>query len=143
MAASDHLSPAQFFHGSDHVFKPGDHIMPATELAKGGDPYDHMQNSGHGAGDPDATYFTSNLKDAQHFGMHVYPVKPLGPHEEDPDWQDGARLSYGRLQVLPHTPESVAATNANIEQTNSVHRDMIKRYGSNGWWSTIHEPISG
>jgi hypothetical protein len=64
MAASEHINK-QLFHGSDHLFKPGDLITP--------------QKNEDGAY-PDA--FAADNKDlATFFGKHLFAVEPID-HEQ-------------------------------------------------------------
>lgn len=61
------LQPQQFFHGSDHEFKPGDEVLSPKR-------YD--------------VYATNTVEDASFYGRHVYEVKPTGPVHEDPEGWD-------------------------------------------------------
>lgn len=122
MAASDHLSPGQFFHGTPHQFKPGDELTREGAFA--------------------AKHSESQIKTAKRYGIpteedhlyygdhsflisgeaqgysgkdggsgHVYAVEPLTPagrkpksHQPDPNYtgegMTGAYRTKGKLRVL-------------------------------------------
>jgi hypothetical protein len=117
MAASDHLSPDQFLHGTAARLRRGDLIVPGH-----GDNYP-------GQGEPDKhehVYATTSMDDARdhaynafHSGgvsplqaemsgraMNVYSVDFTGPHEADPETPDTSRRSRHPLRVrgLEWTP---------------------------------------
>lgn len=70
MAASDHLSPGQFFHGSYHDLEPGQEITPQGANDAG---RKHL-----GSGQKHA-YYTDDPGLARAYAPHVYTVEPLAP----------------------------------------------------------------
>lgn len=95
MAATDHLSPGQFYHG--------------TTVASGlgvGDTIEPGHPAAHDISSPHHVYFT----DAQHRakkwagaatggyapGMRVFTVEPTGPYEQDANYESdpGYEMSY-------------------------------------------------
>jgi hypothetical protein len=71
MSAANHLSPAQFFHGTAHDLKPGDLIDPGRERSP-----DYE--------DPHGPYaYLSRSPDYSGTYGHVYHVEPTGPVETD------------------------------------------------------------
>lgn len=87
MAASDHLSPGQFYHGSSHEFKPGDLVTPG-----------HPPRMGAGRADrSDHVYAASTPEIASAYGRHTYRVEPSGPVELDPELVS----SYGGVPRNP------------------------------------------
>ena len=64
MTASDHLSPGQFFHGSDRRITTtvGDKSRVDT---------------------PNNSFFTNDPVHARDFGRYVYRVQPTGEYHED------------------------------------------------------------
>lgn len=85
MSAQDNLSPQQFFHGTTHVFAPGEVVSPAA--ARG------VQGNWN-ATDPSFAYATTDKlyahglaqQQAQARGTsgHVFEVAPLESTEPDP-----------------------------------------------------------
>lgn len=87
MAASDHLSPGQFYHGTNgHDFKPGDVLTPEGAPARS-----TSRKNGF-------VYYTSSLRTAAGYAgsgksaAHVYAVQALHPegqpakrHLKDPN----------------------------------------------------------
>lgn len=112
MAASEHLSPRCFFHGSAAEFEPGELVDPAQEI-------------GVRRGQRAHAYMTSSTEAAQNYGRykadalragygeeatgHVYEVEPTGPYEKDPAVAEkfGAYRSRHPLRVVRelHEPE--------------------------------------
>lgn len=103
MAASDHLSPMQFFHGTSAHFEPGDFLTPQGANAYGR----AEETSGRGF-----VYFTADKDQARNYaqaraendyqgtGPHVYQVEPMGKYSEDPnDLYDSGR-TRARLRVI-------------------------------------------
>ena len=91
MAASDHLSPGQFYHGTRYDFAPG------TELTPEGIPHaarDRGQFNG-----PTHVYATTNHEAAEHFARNkpgpgmptVYHVEPLS---DDVTQMSGSQLYH-------------------------------------------------
>lgn len=75
MAASDHLSPGQFYHGSNHEFAPDDLVEPG-----------HSPNIGAGRADrSDHVYVASTPEHASAYGKHTYRVEPTGSVDIDPE----------------------------------------------------------
>jgi hypothetical protein len=100
MAASEHLSPLQFFHGSRHTLKPG-------QIMEGGI---HPSNQGYGQ-PAEHVYFTGRADVAGHFAEagygpehnpnarpKIYQVEPVGEHESDP-YEEPQFQSYRAPQV--------------------------------------------
>jgi len=135
MSAQENLSKPQFFHFTDHPFNPGEEVMPVAEL--GTEP----SNSNENVGDPDKTYVTTSLQRGHemNYGNRVYPVKPLGKLEADPDSNGDGFMTGGHLQVLPHTAETLAMSNQQIDRTNQVHADLRARNGAGkgAWWDEV------
>lgn len=105
MAATDHLSPAQFYHGTRHRFAVGDLVEPG-----------HAVNT-PGAARPDRTghvYAASNEGDASFFGTRTYEVEPTGHMEIDPELVS----AYG----APTRPEQ--ATHWRSKQSMRVTRSL-------------------
>lgn len=112
------------YHGTDAELQPGAHIKSANELGI------KPANSGSMVGDPDATYMTPSLKSASRWGQNVYPVRALTEHTEDHDAvTPGDRMSYGHLEILPHTPETLAATQANHAKRQAADASMATHLG--------------
>lgn len=85
MAANDHLSPQQFFHGTSQEFQPGDLVDPKREIGvrRGQKSYafmtansDAAKNYGQYKADAD------RMRDLDRTG-HAYEVEPTGPYEPD------------------------------------------------------------
>jgi hypothetical protein len=97
MAASDHLSPAQFYHASPHSFRVGDMVEPGHARVSG--------TEGR-ATDPDAdkkVYFSDDLAAAKSFGSHVYDVEPTGgfaPDRHFPPTPPGHAPRLGAGEVM-------------------------------------------
>ena len=93
MVASDHLNP-QLFHGSRHIFNPGDTVAPAATSA-------NYVEKGYTSEMP--AYATENKERARAFGR-VYEVEPhdwkdvdTEPDEGDEDTEDAWQyLSYNK-----------------------------------------------
>jgi hypothetical protein len=69
VTAADHLQPRQFYHGSNHEFAPGDHVLsPRARNNVDG----HTQISV----DPDSVFITNSRAEAGSWGKHVYRVDP-------------------------------------------------------------------
>lgn len=76
MSASDHLSPQQFFHGTNAKLEPGkDMVIPGRKH----------------------TYFTTDKDVASKLGKYVLTVQPTGSYEPD---DGGMRDSYKSTQPL-------------------------------------------
>lgn len=84
MSAQDHLSAAQFYHGSRHAFGVGDVVRPASALGIEARPGTET--------DQDHAYATDAPDQAQRFAdtsahegvPRVYQVEPVGRHETGP-----------------------------------------------------------
>lgn len=130
MAASDHLSPAQFFHTSDTAFKPGDVLTREgawrakhPELANNPEAlrrYKLYSPGGpHEEPSEDHLYYANRgfveSGESTMYGAHTYAVEPLTPagkptksHQEDPNYRDYGRGAYrtrGQLRVLHEVNE--------------------------------------
>lgn len=78
MAASDHLSPGQFYHGTRRPLKPGQLITPG-------------RRANHSASSPRHVYFTENASQAGQWadlakgrgGTRVFQVEPTGDYYKD------------------------------------------------------------
>lgn len=69
MSAEESLQPKQFYHGSNHAFETGDHVLsPRARNALNG----HTQISV----DPDSVFLTNSRAEAGTWGKHVYRVEP-------------------------------------------------------------------
>jgi hypothetical protein len=81
MSAADNLNPQQFYHGTDHEFKPGDSVEPGA--------------SGR-------AYATTKAASAKMYGSHVYEVAFTGEHETDPEYggSDMARMTSAPMTVV-------------------------------------------
>jgi hypothetical protein len=100
MAASDHLSSAQFFYGTNAELEPGSYLSP-----KGANDYGRLEDEssrGH-------VYFTADRYQAYGYALraqqqrggnaNVYQVQPTGKTEADPmDEYDSGRTRT-RLRV--------------------------------------------
>lgn len=76
MSAEDHLSPQQFYHGTNADLKPGeDMVVPGRKH----------------------TYFTTDKDTAAHIGRYVLTVQPTGSYEPD---DGGMRDSFKSTQPL-------------------------------------------
>ena len=106
MAASEHLSPAQFFHGSDHPFEPGDVIRPGGAVGR----------SNHELSAEDRVYLTSNAGIAEVFAQDfVRPGRTPAVYE-----------------VHPHDPAEVRGTGHEFTAAHAVvkrrvHPDEVRR----------------
>jgi hypothetical protein len=107
MAASDHLSPDQFWHMSDHEYQPGDHVVPPEELNPE-NPRKAMKNPAYGGTKrrTDTTFYTDDPHSADEFGgwgKNTYRVRPLGT-ESWPDphamGEPGHFEHKGHLEIL-------------------------------------------
>ena len=85
MAASDNLSPVQFYHGTSREFQPGDLVDPKQEI-------------GVRRGQKSHAYMTADADAAKNYGKykaqadyyrgmettgHAYEVEPTGAYEPD------------------------------------------------------------
>lgn len=83
MAATDHLNPRQFYHGTAVPLAPGDHVEPG-----------HPPNYDTTVSEPGHVYFTDSPRHAEHYADHawamnasagrapaVYPVEPTGDYD--------------------------------------------------------------
>lgn len=75
------LSGAQFFHGSDEEFKPGDTVLPQAQSGKVRFAYADPKRA-------ESMYMTGRHTDARHYGKHVYEVNPQGAVRPDPEEHD-------------------------------------------------------
>ena len=102
MAASDHLQPKQFFHGTSAQFNPGDELTP-----EGANEYGRNWDT---ASDPDSMYFTSDKSEAHSWGRYaarqrpgsdarVYSVAPRGPYSPDGGMKDAYATGHA-LRVI-------------------------------------------
>jgi Rifampin ADP-ribosyl transferase len=84
MAASDHLSPQQFYHGSPHSFSVGDLVEPGKK-------------SQWRESVPGKVYFTDDPQEALSYGSNpvkprpvsVYTVEPTGAYDPDSHFHKG------------------------------------------------------
>jgi Rifampin ADP-ribosyl transferase len=105
MAATDHLSPPQFFHGTTSEFKPGDMLSPDGAKAHG-----HFENNSKGYvhfseySSGGADYAEGRAGD---YGgtPRVYQVHPTGDYETDPNDMGGSHRSKSPLRVVRELPE--------------------------------------
>jgi hypothetical protein len=80
VAAVSHrvLNPEQFFHGSPHLFEPGQIL----------DPQEHPHKAKWGDLDPSRYtyhfYFAGTKEEPINYGRYLYQVEPLGEYEPDP-----------------------------------------------------------
>jgi sugar lactone lactonase YvrE len=99
MAANDHLSPDQFFHGTHARLSPGDAIEPGHEP--------NFPVDGKTYPEPGQVYFTSSRKHAEGYADRVgsrhgvigrvYRVEPTGDYQPH---YSGAFRSGNSLRVL-------------------------------------------
>jgi len=114
MAASDHLSPRQFFHGTtgSHSFEPGETLTPSGGKMAHVYYTDNLNTAGTYAtyGQPLKENGRPDL-DADAVPGHVYRVQPetstgrkIGRHTEDPysglSGNESAYRTKGRLRIL-------------------------------------------
>lgn len=81
------LNPVEFYHGSDHQFRPGERLLPSSLTGKSnweGEAYDRSQ-----------VYLASTPHAASRYGRNIYRVVPEGVHG-------------GPAKVVPD-PEHIAA----------------------------------
>lgn len=67
MSADDHLSPAQFYHGSRYSFSPGDELTVSGAQAVSGSSKRQL-------------FFSDDAALASSFGTNVYRVSPQGDY---------------------------------------------------------------
>jgi len=84
MAASDHLSGAQFFHGTDHEFSPGDPLLPPAHTGI---------ESKWSASRDDRVYMSTDSGEAAKYGKNVYAVRPKGRTEKGFYFPEHERLA--------------------------------------------------
>lgn len=120
MAASDNLSPQQFwYHGTNAQLSSPDLVDP--------------KYSGRIESDRSlrgTTYFTSDQRAARYYGVqaarrrggsaHVYQVEPVGEHAPDPDnatllGDSNPRMSNHPLRVVSHVEEREPRTIYGVE----------------------------
>jgi hypothetical protein len=75
MTASDHLQPKQFYHGSNHEFEEGHHILPQSATGN--------RNYGFNGDRAQHVYVTTSRAVGRSYGSHLYEVEPNGPLHED------------------------------------------------------------
>jgi len=90
MSASDHLHPI-LFHGSPHIFKPGDTVKPITE--------DEYEKQGYSM--PMPAFATKNLNRARAFG-HAYEVEPHDWRDVETEEDEGEGAEEGDYAYLSH-----------------------------------------
>jgi hypothetical protein len=91
MAATDHLSPEQFFHGTVAELRPGSYIRPAAEIG-GRTNFPGYDSAGHAYATPSlhkAGEYAQLAQDWAYNGnrrasRRVYEVEPTGHYEQDP-----------------------------------------------------------
>lgn len=103
MTASDHLSPAQFYHGTTHSFEPGQEMT-----VEGAAPHHHERISQgwlHFTDTPGRAADYAEGRAHDYGGTpRVYQVEPVGEHEHDPgDAWESAR-SKQPLRVVRELP---------------------------------------
>lgn len=80
MSASDHLQPAQFYHGSQYRIDPGDTVRTTALIEK----------FGPSSGRTRWNYFTTKKDVAEDYASHpdapgyIHAVEPTGSYERDP-----------------------------------------------------------
>lgn len=74
MTAGDHLGQ-QFYHGSDHEFQPGEHVLSPRAR-------NDLNGGNQISVDPDSVFITNSRAEAGGWGKHVYRVEP---HTEPKD----------------------------------------------------------
>jgi hypothetical protein len=119
VTASDHLNPAQFFHGSTHTFQPGDVLSPeGATMAKWG-PENGARMQAMGWGEKHVHYGDESFLGEAHnlYGRegHVYAVQPqtrrgtpITRNSPDPHYRNyggGAYRTTGQLRVLHEVDE--------------------------------------
>lgn len=106
MTASDHLSPGQFYHGTNQKLEPGTRLVPGGSGDRWRDTDSHV-------------YFTSNPDAAMHYaehkyrdfggsGLHVYAVEPDGPVTKDS--HETWLLRPGNMKISARAKKAPAAT---------------------------------
>ena len=104
MAASDHLSGAQFFHGTNAELEPGDYLTPNGANAYGRLEDESSRRHVYFTADPYHAYGYALRAQQQRGGAaNVYQVAPTGKTEADPvDEYDSGR-TRARLRVIGKT----------------------------------------
>lgn len=77
MSASDHLSPQQFYHGTDADLSTGAVLRPASELYPGEKPTHHLW---------DRVSVTTDPEEATNYGSRVYKVDVHDSPVLDPEY---------------------------------------------------------
>lgn len=88
MAASDHLNPQQFYHGTGNTYEVGQ-IIPKKR-----------------------TYYTPNRPLAAAYSPnmrtgHVYRVEPVKGHTPDPEYPEGVSYYAGKVRVVGEANNSM------------------------------------
>lgn len=95
MAAEDHLSDQQFFHGTDASLKEGDLIHPGHLPEDEGWSADYPEENHR-----DFAWAAEDSHVAHGFGRHVYEVEPTGLMNKYKDYDDsGYHVSLAPLRV--------------------------------------------
>lgn len=101
MAANEHLSPDQFFHGTNAELEPGSYLTP-----QGANKYGRFEDeSGRGH-----VYFTADKFHAYGYAVgraqqrggkpNVYQVEPMGKVEPDPSDEYDSGRTRARMRVI-------------------------------------------
>lgn len=104
MAAADHLSSPQFYHGTKAELSPGDLIHPNHTVPMGA--------GGHG----DFVWSTPVKSDAAMYGGNTYQVEPTGLHEP----YKMNTVSYRGRNITQQTDDSRWVTMAPMRVTKKV-----------------------
>jgi hypothetical protein len=123
MTATDHLSPAQFFHGSPDHYEAG-HVIDPSQPHK----------SVWDVSSPSHAYFSDDSDDAADWGVqaarrtgrtrtNIYAVKPTGDYEHDPLGGYGAYRTTAGLQVLGHARDFETYTSDLSEALDSYWKN--------------------
>lgn len=136
MAASDHLNPRQFFHGTAAPLKAGDTLVPGSQL--GGTSSTYGAEHEHAQG----VHVTDDMHAARHFAEesamryggtpHVYQVEPHGAGtRNDISWlSKGSGYVHPSAQVVGNVRNEHWSTGADWKQEARERRqDDPDTYG--------------
>ena len=95
MAASDNLSPRQFFHGSSTEFQPGDKLQPAEETGVSS------------RGGANRVWVSTNAWHASKYGAYTYPVDVADDVKTPRKTHDEHHTSSATVTGPPVTKEEI------------------------------------
>jgi hypothetical protein len=101
MAASDHLSGPQFFHGTSAELQPGDYLSPRGANESGRIEDESSRRHVYFTADPYHAYGYALRAQQQRGGnANVYQVQPTGKTEADPMDENDSGRTRARLRVI-------------------------------------------